>query len=78
MDFTNEEFIKQFSGSASANIVTVIGVGVIFLLKKLIERPSRCKEVKSECCCCSFDVINQTQRRENEERSVSEEDGSRV
>ena len=77
MDFANEEFMKQFSGSASANIVTVIGVGVILLLKKLIERPSRCKEVKSECCCCSFDVINQTQRRD-EERSISEEDGSRV
>ena len=45
----DEEFIKQFSGSASANVVTFVIVGVFFLLKKLVERPSKCKEVKSDC-----------------------------
>ena len=69
--------MKQFSGSASANVVSLVIVGVFFLLKKLVERPSKCKEVKSDCCCCSFDIINQTARDDKPPR-LSEEDGERV
>ena len=73
----DEEFMKQFSGSASANVVTFVLVAVFYLLKKLVDRPSKCKEVKSNCCCCSFDIINQTVR-DDEPPSISEKDGSRV
>ena len=69
--------MKQFSGSASANIITFVVVGVFLLLKKLVERPSKCKEVKSDCCCCSFDIINQTERNAQPPR-IPPEDGERV
>ena len=75
----DDDFMKQFSGSASANVVTFVLVGVFYLLKKLVDRPSKCKEVKSNCCCCSFDIINQTIRSRNDSTdSISEKDGSRV
>ena len=60
----DEDFMKQFSGSASANIVTFVLVAVFYLLKKCLDKPSKCKEVKSDCCCCSLDIINQTQRND--------------
>ena len=50
---------------------------VFLLLKKLVERPSKCKEVKSDCCCCSFDIINQTERNAKPPR-IQEEDGVSV
>ena len=73
----DEDFMKQFSGSASANIVTFVLVAVFYLLKKCLDKPSKCKEVKSNCCCCSFDIINQTERNDQPPR-IPEEDGSRV
>ena len=73
----DEDFMKQFSGSASANIVTFVLVAVFYLLKKCLDKPSKCKEVKSNCCCCSFDIINQTERDDKPPR-ISEEDGGRV
>ena len=73
----DEDFMKQFSGSASANIVTFVLVAVFYLLKKCLDKPSKCKEVKSDCCCCSFDIINQTERNDKPPR-ISEEDGERV
>ena len=69
--------MRQFSGSASANVVTFVLVGVFFLLKKCLDKPSKCKEVKSDCCCCSFDIINQTERNDEPQR-FSEENGGRV
>ena len=69
--------MKQFSGSASANVVSLVIVGMFFLLKKCLDKPSKCKEVKSDCCCCSFDIINQTERNDKPPR-IPEEDGSSV
>ena len=37
------EFMKQFGGSAAANMVTVAVLGILMLLKKACDRPSRCK-----------------------------------
>ena len=69
--------MKQFSGSASANVVSLVIVGLFFLLKKCLDKPSKCKEVKSDCCCCSLDIINQTARNDKPP-GISEEDGERV
>ena len=60
----DEDFFNQFKGSASANIATLLVAGVLHILKRLADRPSKCKEVKSDCCCCSLDIINQTQRND--------------
>ena len=60
----DEDFFNQFKGSASANIATLLVAGVLYILKRLVDRPSKCKEVKSDCCCCSLDIINQTQRND--------------
>ena len=58
MDDTSD-FMKQFGGSASANVVTILLVGLIMVLKKCIE-----KNKHSECksCCFSFEVDNKTER----------------
>ena len=60
----DDDFFNQFKGSASANIATLLVAGVLYILKRLVDRPSKCKEVKSDCCCCSLDIINQTQRND--------------
>ena len=48
------EFGKQFGGSAAANIMTIALVGLIIGLKKLCNRPCRCK---SHLHCPCLDVI---------------------
>ena len=62
----NEEFMKQFSGSASANIVTVLAVGVILLLKKLLDK--KCKNSHCKDCCFELDI------EENSKSTSSDED----
>jgi hypothetical protein len=53
------EFMKQFTGSAAANVA----FGVLFMLymgvKRLCNRPSRCKS-HLHCCCIDVDVRDQT------------------
>ena len=57
----NSDFMKQFSGSATANLA----FGAIFLLymgiKKLCNRPSKCKS-HIHCCCLDMDVQDTTLR----------------
>ena len=55
----DDEFMKQFSGSASANVVTVMLLGLLMVLKKCVEK-SKHSECKS--CCFSFEVDNKTER----------------
>ena len=56
------EFMKQFSGSATANVVTVLLLGLIMIIKKCVE-----KNKHSECksCCFSFELDNKTERSKN-------------
>ena len=56
------EFMKQFSGSATANVVTVLLLGVLMVLKKCVEKNkhSQCKS-----CCFSFKLDNKTERSKN-------------
>ena len=59
------DFMKQFSGSATANLA----FGVLFMLymgvKKLCNRPSKCKS-HIHCCCIDLDVKDQTIREQPE------------
>ena len=68
------EFMKQFSGSATANVVTVLLLGLIMIIKKCVE-----KNKHSECksCCFSFELDNKTERSDgnpNNEREGEESD----
>ena len=72
------EFMKQFSGSATANVVTVLLLGVLMILKKCVEKNkhSQCKS-----CCFSFELDNKTERskhghptEEGEDSGESEEE----
>ena len=54
------EFAKQFGGSAvAANIVTLIVVGLLVGLKKLCDRPSRCKS-HLHCPCLDVEVLDRS------------------
>ena len=59
----NEEFMKQFGGSASANMVFVVAFFLFAALKKLCNRNSRCHS-KFHCCCLDVDVEDRTIREE--------------
>ena len=75
----DDDFMKQFSGSASANVVTVMLLGLIMVIKKCVE-----KNKHSECkrCCFSFEVDNKTERsshaNNHHERESSREDEESV
>jgi hypothetical protein len=57
----NSDFMKQFSGSATANLA----FGLLFLLyqsfKKLCDRKSKCKS-RIHCCCLDLDIKDETIR----------------
>ena len=54
------EFAKQFSGSAAANGITLLVLGVLYALKKCIDRPSRCKS-KLHTCCLDVEISDKSQ-----------------
>ena len=61
----SDEFMQQFSGSAAANGVTVAIIGALMLLKRLCDRPSRCKS-HLHCPCLDVEVVDRdTIRREH-------------
>lgn len=62
----NEEFVKQFGGSASANLVFVVAFFVYVGLKKLCTRNSRCHS-KFHSCCLEVDIEDRTIRGERGE-----------
>ena len=69
-----DNFYQNFTGSASANVVTMVVVGILMILKRCVERNKH-----SEChsCCISFEIDNKTIR--NDEPSGSENsDGESV
>ena len=57
----NEDFINQFSGSASANLLFVVAFFLFTGIKQLCNRNSRCHS-KVHCCCLDFDVEDRTIR----------------
>ena len=56
------EFLNQFAGSSSANLITIVVVGIVLGLRKLCERKSKCKS-HVHCCCLDLDVRDQTLRQ---------------
>ena len=55
------EFAKQFGGSAAANMVTLVGVAILIGLKKLCDRPSRCKS-HLHCPCLDVEVLDRSKK----------------
>ena len=53
------EFGKQFGGSAAANILTLLVVGLFMGLKKLCNRNSKCKS-HIHCPCIDVDIVDRT------------------
>ena len=54
------EFGKQFGGSAMANLATMGAVGFLIRLKKLCDRPSKCKS-HLHCPCLDVQVLDRSQ-----------------
>ena len=55
----DSEFWNQFVGSSSANMLTIIAVGLFWGLKKLCNRKSKCK-THVHCPCIDVDVRDPT------------------
>ena len=72
-----EEFFKQFSGSASANVLTVVLLGGIMLIKKCMDKPSTYNHSKCTSCCLSVELdkddSSDDEKTEDLERGVQKE-----
>ena len=55
------EFWKQFAGSGSANLLTVAAMAVLWGLKRLCERKTKCKS-HLHTCCLDVEVRDETTR----------------
>ena len=73
-DLISDEFLKQFSGSAAANGITIAVVGVLMILKKLCERPSRCKS-HLHCPCLDVEVMDREKTRRSHAPKTTDESG---
>ena len=66
-----DDFWNQFAGSSSANLLTILAVGLIMGLRKLCQRESKCK-THVHCPCIDVDVRDKTLR---EAPAITDEDG---
>ena len=71
-----QEFFNQFSGSASANVVTVALVGILMLLKKCLEQKSNYQHSKCTSCCLSVELDKDDE--DSDEGRASEKVEARV
>lgn len=72
------DFGKQFGGSAAANIVTLLLLGIFISLKKLCNRPSRCKS-HLHCPCLDVDIMDRSQATlRSAPKNVADPEGSPV
>ena len=55
----SSEFMKQFMGSGTANILTICVLGVCWCARKLLSRNSKCKS-RLHCCCLDVEVADKT------------------
>ena len=60
---SSDEFVKQFGGSASANLVFVAAFVVVTCCRKLCNRKSKCHSTFHSCC---LDVDIQDRSQEGE------------
>ena len=60
------QFMTQFTGSASANLMFFVLFMLFTGMKKLCERHSNSKcHTKLHSCCCDIDLEDRTRRSEN-------------
>ena len=57
----DSEFWTQFVGSSSANVLTMVAIGLFLGLRKLCNRESKYKS-HIHCCCLELDVRDKTIR----------------
>ena len=69
-----DEFIKQFTGSASANVVTVLLVGLLFVLRICVQK--KCKKSKCHSLCIDLEIDTENGENENSKSDKSAEEGS--
>ena len=67
----DEEFIKQFSGSASANLLTVLVVGLLAIVKKCADREYH--HSKCTSCCLSVELDKSSDDEDDLERGPPQE-----
>ena len=68
----SDDFVQQFTGSAAANGITIAVVGLLVLLKRLCDRPSRCKS-HLHCPCLDVEVMDREKtRRSNSPKTTAE------
>ena len=60
----DDEFMKQFSGSASANVVTVVLVGFLLVLKTLVSK--KCKHSKCHSLCIDLEIDTNGENEEDD------------
>ena len=74
MEGTDGEFMKQFGGSAAANALTMFLFGLLWCLKKVCDRPSRCKS-KLHTCCLDIEVTDRKATLRNTEPITTADKG---
>ena len=62
--------MKQFSGSASANVLTVLLLGGIMLVKKCLDRPSNYSHSKCTSCCLSVELDKDDSSSDADEKDI--------
>jgi hypothetical protein len=68
----SDEFMKQFGGSAAANGITIAIFGLLMLLKKCCDRPSKCKS-HLHLCCLDVEVLDRDRtKRSSAPKSTAE------
>ena len=67
----DEEFMKQFTGSASANVVTIMLFGILMLLRTCLQK----NHSKCHSFCIDLEIEN---AESSDSESTSKKDGQRV
>jgi hypothetical protein len=73
-DLITDDFMKQFGGSAAANGVTIAVLGLLMLLKKLCDRPSKCR-AHLHCPCLDVDVMDRSKTNRTNAPKIPAETG---
>ena len=70
-----DEFMKQFTGSASANVVTVMLVGFLLVLRTCVSK--KCKKSKCHSLCIDLEIDTENGENENKDENSSSDESSK-
>ena len=70
----SNEFVKSFTSSAAANGITVAIIGILVLLKRLCDRPSKCKS-HLHCPCLDVEVMDRDRTKRSAPPKTVDETG---